>query len=129
MTAPKVVIDPRGRALAAMAANPDRAWQAVAWLGFLLAVVGLGDFVLAFIPSAFHTPEWEFASVAAVFAGLPRPTLGLAALLAAAFARGRRRTVLTLGTLMVVLGALVILLFVIFLTDVPIAMRSGAQGD
>lgn len=127
MTAPKVVIDPRGKA-AALIPNADRAWQAVGWLGGILAVAGLGDFVLAFIPTAFHSPEWEFATVASVFAGLPLPTLGLAAILASGYARGHRRMVLTTGTLLLVLGAAFLWLLIVFLTDVPIALKSGAEG-
>ena len=129
MTAPKVVIDPRGKGAATFAQNPDLAWRAVGWLGLLLAVVGLGDFVLAFIPTAFHTPEWEFATVASVFAGLPLPTLGLAGMLAAGYARGRRRMVLGMGAVLFILALVFLWLLMLFVTDVPIALKSGAQPE
>lgn len=129
MTTPKVLMDTQKKG-SGMAAHPERGWQAAAWLGGLLAVVGLGDFVLAFIPTAFGTPEWEFGTVASVFAGLPLPTLGLALLLGSAYARGKRKTVLALGTLLtllaVIFGAMLVWMF---LSNVPIALKSGAQGD
>lgn len=128
MTTPKVVLDSQKKG-STMAAQPERGWQAAAWLGGLLAVVGLGDFVLAFIPTAFGTPEWEFGTVASVFAGLPLPTLGLAFLLGSAYARGRRKTVLTLGIIVTLLAVIFGLMLVMFLTDVPIALKAGAQGD
>jgi hypothetical protein len=128
MTSPKVVIDPRARGSSALAPNPDLAWRALAWLGGLLAIAGLGDFVLAFIPRV-AGPEWEFGTVAAVFAGLPLPTLGLAALLGAAYARGRRRTVMVLGVFLILLGLAFGGMLLTFLTDIPIALKSGAQAE
>jgi hypothetical protein len=128
MTSPKVVLDPRGKGATALTANPDLAWRALGWLGGLLAIAGLGDFVLAFIPRI-PGPEWEFGTVAAVFAGLPLPTLGLAALLGAAYARGRRGTVMVLGVLLVLLGLAFGAMLLTFLTDVPIALKSGAQAE
>ncbi|HKV70945.1 MAG TPA: hypothetical protein VJN62_06820 [Gemmatimonadales bacterium] len=128
MTSPKVLIEERGKGMGALAANPERAWQALAWLGGLLAVVGLGDFVLAFVPWG-SGPEWEFGTVASVFAGLPLPTLGLAAILGAAYARGRRRTVIGMGVVLLLLAVAVGWMLVTFLTDIPIALKSGAQAE
>ena len=126
MTSPKVLIEERGKG--ALAANPEQAWRALAWLGGLLAVVGLGDFLLAFIPWG-TGPEWEFGTVAAVFAGLPLPTLGLAAILGAAYARGKRRTILGMGVVLLLLAVAVAWMLVTFLTDIPIALKSGAQAE
>ncbi|HEX4633492.1 MAG TPA: hypothetical protein VH163_06665 [Gemmatimonadales bacterium] len=126
MTSPKVLMEGRGKA--ALAANPEQAWRALAWLGGLLAVVGLGDFVLAFIPLG-SGPEWEFGTVASVFAGLPLPTLGLAAILGAAYARGKRGTVVAIGVLLLLLALAVGWMLVTFLTDIPIALKSGAQAE
>lgn len=128
MTTPKVLMDQRDRGMSSIAANPERAWRALAWLGGLLAIAGLGDFALAFIPWG-HGPEWEFGTVASVFAGLPLPTLGLAAILGSAYARGRRRTVLLLGVLLLLLALAFGIMLVTFLTDIPIALKSGAQAE
>lgn len=127
MTSPKVVLEHR-RGTGALAVNPEQAWRALAWLGGILAVVGLGDFVLAFIPWG-SGPEWEFGTVASVFAGLPLPTLGLAAILGAAYARGHRRTVFVIGVLLLLLAISFGWMLVTFVTDIPIALRSGAQAE
>ena len=127
MTSPKVVLEHR-KGTGALAVQPEQAWRALAWLGGILAVVGLGDFVLAFVPWG-SGPEWEFGTVASVFAGLPLPTLGLAAILGAAYARGRRYTVLVIGVLLLLLAVAFGWMLVTFLTDIPIALKSGAQPE
>ena len=127
MTSPKVLLEHR-KGVGALPVNPEQAWRSLAWLGGILAVVGLGDFVLAFVPWG-TGPEWEFGTVASVFAGLPLPTLGLAAILGAAYARGQRKTVITLGVLLVLLAIAFGVMLVTFLTDIPIALKSGAQAE
>ena len=128
MTTPKVVIDNRGKSVPLIPADPGLAWAAVGWFGLLLFLAGLGDPLIAFIPTAFGTPEWEFGTVASVFASLPLVTIGLAGLLASGVARGRRRLVLTLGIVLTLLGLAILALLVIFFTDVPMALRA-VQGD
>jgi len=127
MTSPKVLMEDR-KGSGALVPNPEQAWRALAWLGGILAVVGLGDFALAFYPWG-TGPEWEFGTVASVFAGLPLPTLGLAAILGAGYARGKRRTVLALGILLIILAVAFGLMLITFLTDIPIALKSGAQAE
>src|SRR5688572_14265195 len=77
--------------------NADEGWRLLSWLSLALALAGLSDWVLTWIPLRLGSPEWEFGTVVATFAGLPLITMGLAGLLASASARGIRWQVLTLG--------------------------------
>ena len=128
MTKPRVIMDERGRPTPLLPADAPGAWSALGWFGLLLFLVGMGDFVLAFFPAAFGSPEWEFGTVASVFAGLPLSTIGLAALLASGLARGRRGLVLGIGILALLLSLTIGVLLVIFLTDVPVALKT-VQGE
>jgi hypothetical protein len=90
-----------------------------------MAVSGIGDFVLAWYPAAFGRPEWEFATVAQSFAGLPLVALGLYGLLGSGMARGRRWLVMAASLLMGLMGLVVVLGLVLFLTDAPMALRAS----
>jgi len=108
---------------------PDTAaaWRWVGWIGAVLALAGLMDLGLAWYPPAFGRPEWEFATVAQVFSGLPLVAIGLVGVLGAALALGRKWLLIGTGVVLV-LGALAILVSLgLFVTVVPLALRS-AEG-
>jgi hypothetical protein len=60
------------------------AWAALGWIGLVFLIVGGTDFVLAWFPTDFGSPEWEFATVTQSFNGLPIVLLGLGLLVIAA---------------------------------------------
>ena len=128
MTTPKILMDQRGKPTPLMPADPHNAWRMVGWFGLLLFLAGFGDFILAFVPTAFGSPEWEFGTIASVFAGLPLTTIGLACVLASGLARGKRGLVLGTGTLLLFLSLAILVLLVVFLTDVPVALKT-VQGE
>lgn len=128
MTTPKILMDERGKPTPLMPADPHNAWRMVGWFGLLLFLAGFGDFILAFVPTAFGSPEWEFGTVASVFAGLPLTTIGLACLLGSGLARGKRGLVLGSGLLVLLLSVVILVLLVVFLTDVPVALKT-VQGE
>lgn len=128
MTTPKILMDQRGKPTPLMPADPHNAWRMVGWFGLLLFVAGFGDFILAFVPTAFGSPEWEFGTIASVFAGLPLTTIGLACVLASGLARGKRNLVLATGLLLLLLSLAILVLLVVFLTDVPVAIKT-VQGE
>lgn len=121
---PKVLVDESRRKKVAAQLEGDTlvAWRAAGWFGLLLAVVGLGDIALLYLPFRLGSPEWEFATVAASLAGLPLPTMGLAAMLAAAIGTGSRRSIKLLGWLLIVFSVGVLGEYVLFLTNVPLAL-------
>ena len=123
---PKILMsDDRKPEAADGARRPVPTWGVVGWLGVVLTVVALGDFALAFIPPHFGSPEWEFGTVASVFSGLPLLTMGLAALWLSVNQRGARWQTLAVAVLLVLLGVVLIGLLVLFLLDVPMALRAS----
>ena len=106
--------------------TPDgaTAWRWVGWFGLLLFVAGLGDFVIAWVPMRLGSPEWEFGTVASTLAGLPLATMGLAGLLGSAVARGKLGLTRAWGLVVLVWAAVVLGSYVLFLLDVPVALRA-----
>lgn len=91
----------------------------------LLAVSGVCDLALHWYPLAFRSPEWEFGTVATSVASLPLPTIGLAGILGSFLARGIRWGVVTTATVLLVLGVAVLAAYLLFLLDVPLALRAA----
>lgn len=99
-------------------------WRVLAWIGAALAVVGWLDWALIWFPLDFGNPQWEFGNISASIDALPLGTLGLGLIAASVVARGGRWTPRVLGVLFA-LGSLLLLgLLVIYLLDVPLALRS-----
>lgn len=113
--------------LAAAVSHSMGEWRAVFWFGLLLTVVGLGTAALDWYPLGLGKPEWEFGVMAMTIAGLPLPTMGLAAMLAAVFAQRRRRGVLSMAWLFVLLTVAVLAVYGLFLLNVPIALKAEGQ--
>ena len=111
----------------ARSGDPTRAWRWLGWFSLVLALAGLGDWLLAWFPMRFGSPEWEFGTVVSTLAGLPLITMGFAGLLASAVARDIRWQVVAVAIAVLLFGTWVLAAFVVFLLDVPIAMRA-VQG-
>jgi hypothetical protein len=122
-----IVSDSRGtHGRALINAEPALLWVVVAGTGLAVALVGWFDLALLWYPLRFGDPEWEFGTISAHFDGMPLGTVGLALLVAGAIGRGWRRTsrLLAVVCLLVVVGLLAI--SVIYLLDVPLALRATA---
>jgi hypothetical protein len=105
--------------------SPDTAWRSLGWFGFFMAGIGIGQLILYFFPSTgFGSPEWEYGSSAQMIGALPLPTLGVAAMLAAAFARGSRRSLIALCVLLLVLAVGVFSALALFWSVAPMAVRN-----
>ena len=107
-----------------VAAGVPEGWRWIGWFGLVLGVVGMGDFVLTWVPLGVGSPEWEFGTIAASFSGLPLVTMGFAAMLGSALARGVRWQLLGLGFLLVGLAMALVGALVIFLLVVPVALAA-----
>lgn len=103
------------------------AWRSLGWFGIALAAIGLGQAAIYFVPPAFGSPEWEFGTLAQVLGSLPLPTMGLAAMLAAAVALGARRSLVALAVLLAVLGLAVLIGLAVFWSVVPMAVRGAPE--
>ena len=99
-------------------------YRVVGWMGVVLALVALSDFALALYPLGFGSPEWELATIGAVVQGLPLLTIGLAAIWIAAGRPGRKWMLVSVGWGLVVAAALLLGALLLFLTDVPLAIRA-----
>ena len=125
MAAPKIILDnPASSRAYGARSNPALAWRYLAWLSAVLATVGIGDVLIAFVPLRFGTIEWEFATLASVFAGLPLIAMGLFGLLASGLAMPSRKLTLVSAVMMLSLAGVMAAGFVVFMTDAPIALSS-----
>jgi hypothetical protein len=106
------------------AGDPAQAWRWIGWFGLLFLLAGCGDWVLAWLPLRIGSPEWEFGTVVSSFAGLPLVTLGFAALLGSALARAIRWQAIVAASLMLLFAAWMLGALILFLLDVPVAMRA-----
>ena len=108
-----------------------RGWRAVGWFGFLIAAIGFADIALYLYPPSFGVPEWEFATLIAVFSALPLSTIGMAAMVGALLVNPVRLWLTLMGVALLVLAVLVIGGYAVFLLDLPLALeaaRAGPQG-
>lgn len=125
----KILVRPgQGKRAWVPSPQPDVAWRWLGWLGLVLAVAGLTDLALLWVPLRLGSPEWEFATVVSTASAMPLVSIGFAAMLASAASTGRRWLLWVIGSVVAV-GALVLVsVLVLFLTDVPMALR-GTSGD
>lgn len=113
-------------------ARPDpsaahAAWRSLGAFGVAIAVIGLGQVAINFYPTAFGSVEWQFGVTAQAIGGLPLPSMGLAAILAALVATRHRSGMLAMA---IVLGAAALLTgaaLAAFWSVVPVAL-SASQG-
>jgi len=97
-------------------------------VGIVLTIAGLVDVGLFYWPLRFGDAEWEFGTIAQSLDAMPLPTLGLALVAIALWARGGKPIWCRLMAF-VFLGAAAVLLLlsVIFLLDVPVALKALAR--
>ena len=105
------------------------AWTLMSWVGIGFLVMSATDIALAWYPTSFGNPEWEFGAISASLNGFAIPTLALYLILASAIAR--RQLVLT-RALAVILGLLTIVIAfmgIIYTTVVPQALSAVSKND
>ena len=123
------IITSKDRQRSAAAGFQGSPWRIVGWFGFFLTLIGIGQLILYLYPSmGFGSPEWEYGASAQLIGALPLPTIGLAALFAAASATGRRTGLLVLALLLLLLALGVFAVLGLFWTVVPMAIRATPQA-
>jgi hypothetical protein len=100
------------------------AWRVLGWLGTAYLIMSVIDLALGWYPLGFGTPEWEFGTISGTFQGLAIPTLALYLILCSAVARERPGIVKAVSVGMLALAIFLAILFIIYLTSVPIALRA-----
>lgn len=103
--------------------GPETAWRLAGWFGLLFVVVGLAEMALTALPLRLGVPEWEFGTVAALFSSLPMLTIGAAALLASAIARGNRWLIRACSWGLIVVALVLWAALAVFVLDIPIALQ------
>lgn len=100
-------------------------WRVLGWFGLLMTLIGIGQLILYLYPAmAFGSPEWEYGASAQLLGALPFPTIGLAALFAAAAGSGSRRGLLALFVLLLLMVLSVFAVLALFWSVVPMALRA-----
>jgi hypothetical protein len=107
-----------------LAPDVHQAWSWIGWFSLVLALAGLTDWVLAWIPFRLGSTEWEFATIVSTFAGLPLVTMGFAGLVGSAIARGIRWQLIVTGLVVVAWGIFIVGALLVFVLDVPIALKA-----
>lgn len=130
VTAPHVLIQADTRAIDPITTSaPRTAWRVLGQFGFLLAVIGGIDIALHWYPPAFRSAEWEFGTIATTLGSLPLPTMGLLAVLASALARAVKGNLIALSVVQIVLAVFVAACLMVFVLDVPLALRAVGQPN
>lgn len=130
MDEPRIVVRPprQKRARHPLEPQPTFGWVLLGAIGVVFVVVGGMDLLLTWYPWRLGNAEWEFGTVSATLNNLPLATMGLAFILASGMATGKRQVVRWVAIGLVVIGVLILAAGVLYLTDVPIALRSVAAG-
>ncbi|HEX6309644.1 MAG TPA: hypothetical protein VFZ69_15825 [Longimicrobiales bacterium] len=124
MAASKVLI---GQERTATRDTTHAAWRALAWFGLVLTFVGLVDVILVFYPARMGDPSWEFGVFDAAVSSIPLLVVGVAALLGGALARSRTGQVRAIAALAVVLALGILGGYIVYLTNVPLALRLAPE--
>jgi hypothetical protein len=125
MSAPRIVIQAERKPFSPITVTaPNKAWRAVGQVGVVLAVVAAVDVGLRWYPLSFRSPEWEFGTVAISLASLPLGSIGLAAALASALARGSRIGASVLSGIFCLMSLLLAAALLLFLSDLPLAFSA-----
>jgi hypothetical protein len=98
-------------------------WRALGWFGLVLTVVGLADVILVFYPARMGDPSWEFGAIDAAVSTMPVLVVGVAALLGGALGRRKVGQVRAAAILAVLLSIAILGGYLIYLTNVPMALR------
>lgn len=124
---PLLLMEVDAERLPRFAPSPEVGWRLLGGFGALLLLVGLGDIALAWFPLRPGNAEWEFGAIHQTMTTLPLPTIGAAAMLASAFALGKRGLVRAVAGGLLILMLALLALDVIFLTLIPLVL--GAVPD
>lgn len=99
-------------------------WRILGWLGVAYLIMSVIDLALGWYPLGFGTSEWEFGTISSTIADLAIPTLALYLILGSAIVRERANVVRGIGVVMILVAIFLAILFILYLTSVPLALRA-----
>jgi hypothetical protein len=105
------------------------AWTIMSWVGIGFLVMSGTDIALAWYPTSFGNPEWEFGAISASLNAFAIPTLALYLILASAIARRHVGFTRVLAAILVLLALIIAALGLIYATVVPQAFTSVSQNE
>jgi hypothetical protein len=107
--------------------SPEVVWAILRLAGFALAVVGLFDLGLTWIPLRFGVREWEFGTVTASLNALPVVTMGLALLLGGAIPVGKRLVARGVAVLLLGLAFCIVAAALLYATNLPFIFEAARE--
>ena len=124
---PSIIIkEPKGTKRPAVPV-PEFGWLLLGVAGVAFFLAGAADIVLAWVPLRLGNAEWEFGTVSRSLDSLPLPLLGIALVLAAGVARGKRGWSVSAVVVLTLLALFVVIAGVLYGLDVPIAVQAVKQ--
>jgi hypothetical protein len=106
---------------------PEVVWAILRLAGAALAVVGLFDLGLTWIPLRFGVREWEFGTVTTSLNALPVVTMGLALLLAGAIPAGKRLVARGVAVLLLGLAFCIVAAALLYATNLPFVFEAARE--
>jgi hypothetical protein len=93
--------------------------------GAALALIGITDVALLWIPPRLGNAEWEFATISATFESLPLAALGFGLLAVGSIVKRGRVGLYLLAAVFAALTLLVVGSATLFALDVPLALKAA----
>lgn len=126
MTSPRILVreDAKTRARAGAEPAPELGWYLLGGLGFVFALVGGLDILLAWYPTGFGNAEWKFATVTTTMSSLPLFALGLVLLTGSAMGRGRKWLMKTMVVVLLLVVVAVLGCALLYVPQISAALAS-----
>lgn len=129
MTGPKVVLGEADKARRTLKPDTESAWRLLGGMGGVFWVVAAADLALAWIPTNFGNPEWEFGTVTAVLNTLPLMTMGLMLMYGGAYSRGREVSLKLIAVILGLTALAVLAMLGLYLSNLSAALAGAANDD
>lgn len=98
-------------------------WRILQIIGVIFLLIGLQDIASSWLPHRLGDPEWELGTTSNFFDVVPLLGLGVAFLLAAAVATGRRWQIRIIATFCLLTAVFMLLALVLYATVLPLAFK------
>lgn len=104
-------------------------WRILGMVGLGFLIMSMLDLTLGWYPIDFGSPSWEFGTISATVAALSIPVLSLFLIMASGMALDRPKVVKAVGIGMIVMALFLAGLGVLWLTNVPLALKATSANQ